>query len=213
MKAITLMWVMISASTTLFAQTELGFAGGVGLLNNVSASGSLAGSATAGFAPGFVAGVFVADRFRRWEHLAGEVRYEYMRSNLRLSMGGQSPQFDGSAHAIHYDFLYYVNPWESRVRFFALLGGGVKVFLGTGAEAAYQPLNQFGYFTRTSQIMPMITAGAGVKFRLGSNWFLRGEVRDFVTGFPTAVLTPAPGVKFGSLLHDIVPMVSLIYVK
>jgi hypothetical protein len=50
-------------------------------------------------------------------------------------------------------------------------------------------------------------------YHLGKNMYLRSEVRDFVTAFPTSVLTPAPGVKYGSMLHEIVPMVGIMYVK
>jgi hypothetical protein len=212
MRLITFALIMISGSATAFAQLELGVTGGAGLLNSVSVSGT-AGSATAGFAPGPVAGVFAGEPFFHSNNFSGEVRYEYMQSDLRLSSAGQSAQFSGVSHAIHYDFLYRTDLKESRMQFFGALGGGVKVFSGTGAEAAYQPLSQFGYFTKTSMLKPMATAGAGVVFTLAPKLRLRVEVRDFITGFPTSVLTPAPGVKFGSLLNEIVPMVSLVYAK
>ena len=37
----------------------------------------------------------------------------------------------------------------------------MKLFRGTGAEEAYQPLSQFGYFTKTQAIKPMISVGGG----------------------------------------------------
>jgi hypothetical protein len=212
MKLVAFALVIISGSATAFAQPELGVVGGAGLFNSVSASGT-AGSATAGFAPGVVAGVFIGEHFYRRKDFSGEVRYEFMQSDLRLSAAGQSAQFSGVSNAIHYDFLYRTNRKESPVQFFGALGGGVKIFSGTGAEAAYQPLSQFGYFTKTSALKPMVTGGAGVIFTLTPKLLLRAEVRDFITGFPTPVLTPAPGVKFGSLLNDVVPMVSLVYLK
>jgi hypothetical protein len=212
MRLIGFALIMISGSATAFAQLELGVVGGAGLLNSVSASGTT-GSATAGFAAGLVAGVFAGERFSHSNNLSGEVRYEFTQSDLRLSAAGQSAQFSGVSHAIHYDFLYRTNWKKSRMQFFGALGGGVKIFSGTGAEAAYQPLSQFGYFTKTSMLKPMATGGAGVIFTLAPKLLLRAEVRDFITGFPTSVLTPAPGVRFGSLLNEIVPMVSLEYVK
>ena len=123
------------------------------------------GSATAGFAPGLAAGVFAGEHFYHSSNFSGEVRYEYMQSDLRLSAAGQSAQFPGVSHAFHYDFLYRTNRKESRMQFFGALGGGVKVFSGTGAEAAYQPLNQFGYFTKTSMVKPVVTVGAGAYSR------------------------------------------------
>jgi hypothetical protein len=40
---------------------------------------------------------------------------------------------------------------------------------------------------------------------------LRTEFRDYITAFPKELITPAPGAKFGSILHDLVPMAGLGY--
>ena len=85
----------------------------------------------------------------------------------------------------------------------------MKVFRGTGKEAAYQPLSQYGYFTKTQALKPMADFGAGVKVALTKKVFLRAEFRDYITAFPTQIITPPPGTKYGTLLHDIVPMVGL----
>jgi hypothetical protein len=208
MRTIALSIVMMSAASSVFAQQwEFGALGGGGFLSNVSANGSAIGNATAGFAPGAAFGAFVGNSLNR--NLSGEIRYEYLQNDLRLSSGGQTAQFAGAAHAIHYDFVYHTSRKESNVQFFAALGGGAKLFRGTGAEEAYQPLSQFGYFTKTQAIKPMIAIGGGLTYRLSNRLFLRAEIRDFITPFPTAVLTPAPGVKFGSVLQDLVPMVGL----
>jgi hypothetical protein len=193
-----------------FAQKwEFGADAGAGLLNNVAVTGA-AGSATAGFAPGFTAGAFLGENL--YTHFSGEIRYEYMESDLRLSGGGQSAQFSGASQAVHYDVVYHTSG-EAPVHFFGAIGGGLKAFTGTGAEAAYQPLSQYGYFTRTTTMKPMLTASVGVMFRLSPKLSLRAEVRDFTSAFPTKVLTPPAGVSYGSLLNEIVPMVSLVYSK
>jgi hypothetical protein len=210
MRSVILSIAMTCAASAAFAQQwEFGAVGGVGLLNSVSASGP-AGSATAGFAPGVVGGAFFGQNLYR--NLTGEIRYEYFQSDLRLASGGQSAQFTGAAHALHYDLLYHTNRKESRTQFFAAVGGGMKLFRGTGAEEAYQPLSQFGYFTKTQTIKPMGVAGAGLTYQLAGRLFLRAEVRDFISPFPTQVLTPAPGIKYGSILMDVVPMVGLAYI-
>ena len=177
----------------------------------VVAAASPAGGATAGFAPGLATGVFAGQNL--YHHISGEIRYEYMQSDLQLAAGGQTAKFSGAAHAIHYDVIFHTNRKKSRAQLFGAVGGGVKAFFGTGSEEAFQPLSQFGYFTKTQTIKPMISAGAGVMYRLRPNLYLRTEVRDFMTTFPTAVLTRAPGVKYGSLLHEVVPMVGIVYVK
>jgi len=210
MRSVILSIIAMSAATAGFAQQwEFGAVGGVGLLDTVSATGA-AGSATAGFAPGAVAGAFFGQSLYR--NLTGEIHYEYFQSDLRLSSGSQSPQFAGAAHALHYDLLYHTNRTESRTQFFGAVGGGMKLFMGTGAPEAYQALSQFGYFTKTQKIEPMVSVGVGLTHQLTGRLFLRAEVRDFITPFPTQVLTPAPGIKYGSILMDIVPMVGISYI-
>jgi len=210
MKITLLAAMLVLIPVAAFAQKwEFGADGGVGLLNSVSVTGA-PGSATAGFAPGFTAGAFVAENL--YAHFSGEIRYEYMESNLRLTSGGQSAQFSGYSQAIHYDVVYHTRA-EGPVRFFGALGGGLKAFAGTGAEAAYQPLSQYGYFTKTTTAKPMLSAAAGVTFRLSPKLSLRGEIRDFASAFPAKVLTPPSGVKYGSPLNEIVPMVSIVYSK
>jgi hypothetical protein len=211
MRTIALSIVLMSAASPAFAQEwEFGALGGGGFLSNVTANGGSIGNATAGFAPGPAFGAFVGNSLNH--NLSGEIRYEYLQNDLRLSSGGETAQFAGAAHAIHYDIVYHTSRKESNLQFFAALGGGVKLFRGNGAEEAYQPLSQFGYFTRTQAIKPMVSVGGGFTYRLSNRIFLRAEIRDFITPFPTAVLTPAPGVKFGSVLQDLVPMVGLSYI-
>jgi hypothetical protein len=210
MKITILIAMIVLIPAAGFAQKwEVGADVGAGLLNNVAVTGA-PGSATAGFAPGFTAGVFLGENLYR--RFSGEIRYEYMQSDLRLTANGQSAQFSGMSHALHYDVVYHTSG-EAPVHFFGAIGGGIKAFTGTGAEAAYQPLSQYGYFTKTTTMKPMLSVGAGITFRLSPTLSLRGEVRDFMSAFPTKVLTPPPGVKYGSLLNEIVPMVSIVYSK
>jgi hypothetical protein len=58
----------------------------------------------------------------------------------------------------------------------------------------------------------MGTVAGGMTYRLTPRMYLRLELRDFISPFPTAVLTPAPGTKYGSVLNDIVPSAGITYV-
>ena len=91
----------------------------------------------------------------------------------------------------------------------AAVGGGAKLFRGTGQEAAHQDLSSFGYFTKTQSFKPMASIGGGVKIRLSQRVFLRTEFRDYITAFPKELITPPVGVKYGTLLHDFVPMIGI----
>jgi len=210
MKTIGKTLLLVAFALSAFAQQwEVGGIGGAGFLNDVSVSGA-AGSAKAGFAPGVAAGAFFGQNLNA--HWSGEVRYEFFDSSLKLSGGGSSTTFSGIAHAIHYDLIYHTNRKHSPVQFFAAVGGGMKVFQGTGSQEAYQPLSQYGYFTQTHQLKPMISVGGGFTYKLSERLYLRTEVRDFISPFPTDVIAPPPGVSYGSILQNIVPMVGISYV-
>jgi hypothetical protein len=45
--------------------------------------------------------------------------------------------------------------------------------------------------------------------KLGRRWCLHLEALDYLTRFPTQVVTPVPPSKLGGWLHDIVPMLGL----
>lgn len=138
MKITFLTAILIVAPAAAFAQTwEVGVDGGVGLLNTVNVTGA-PGSATAGFAPGFVAGGFVSQNLYR--HISGEVHYEFMQSNLRLTSGGQTAQFKGVAHAIHYDVAYHTGNGESNARFSSRSAAASKHLWATVPKQRFNPL-------------------------------------------------------------------------
>ena len=207
MKALRLSALLLSvAAATCFAQQwEFAGMGGGGFLNTVGVSGT-PGSATAGFQSSFAAGGYVG--YNSNKHLGGELHYDYLPGDLKLTSGGSTTTFSGMAHAVHYDVTFRTNK-NPKVQLFVTLGGGMKIFQGTGTEAAYQPLSQFGYFTKTHAVKPMGTASVGAKFALSKRVFLRTEVRYIVTQFPTEIITPAPGTSYGSLLHQFVPMAGI----
>jgi hypothetical protein len=206
--ALSILLLAAAAATCRAQQWEVGGLGGGGFLSNVAVAGPV-GSATAGFQTGAAFGAFFGNNL--YGHVGGELRYAYLQSNLQLSSGGSSVSFAGTAHVVDYDLILRTTPRHSRVQLFAAIGGGMKIFRGTGTEEAYQPLSQYGYFTKTQALKPMASVGGGMKFFVAPRIFLRTEFRDYITAFPTALITPAPGAKFGSILNDFVPMVGLSY--
>jgi hypothetical protein len=188
-------------------QWEFGGVAGGGFLNHVSVTSPAGGAATAGFQNGVAFGGYLG--YNSYKHIGGELHYTYLQSNLRLASNGADATFAGASHAFHYDVTFHTAKSESKTEFFAAVGGGAKVFRATGKEAAYQPLSNFGYFTKAQSVKPMATVAVGAKLRLTGRVFLRAEVRDYLTMFPKEVLTPPAGVKYGFLLHDIVPVVGI----
>jgi hypothetical protein len=137
----------------------------------------------------------------------------YLQNDLHIDSGGTNARFSGNAHVLHYDMLYHTNRKGSKMQAFAAVGGGMKIFRGTGAEAAYQPNYQFGYLTKAQQLKPMGDFGAGLRFELKPHVFMRLEFRDYITPFPSQIIAPAPGAKYGKILNDVVPMASISYEK
>lgn len=200
--------VLAAAGFCLAQQWEVGAGAGAGFLPGVPVTSTF-GSATTGFQSGAAFGAYLGQNLYR--HLSGELHYGFLQSNLRLQSGGTTATFSGVAHVVHYDLVLHTNRRGSRAQLFAAAGGGLKVFRGTGKEAAYQPLSQFGYFTKTQALKPMADFGGGVKFQLAPRVYLRTEFRDYLTVFPEEIIAPAPGAKFGRMLHDFVPMVGISY--
>lgn len=124
---------------------------------------------------------------------------------MKLSSGGTTATFAGQTHSVHYDFLLHFTPRDSRVRPFVAAGGGIRMYRGTGAQSAYQsPLQDVAVFTQTQDLRPMASVGAGIKFAISNSIMLRAEIHDYLTPFPTKVITPVSGHVSG-WLQDFVP--------
>lgn len=200
----------VGLGACLAQQYEIGGAAGGGFARGGSVTAA-AGTATAGFQSGPAFGFVLGHRMYRL--MSGEVRYGFLKHDLKLESGGQSPTFGAQAHAVHYDILFHPGEFgKGDVQPFVAAGGGMKVYRGTGKEAAYQPLSNFAYLTKTQDVRPMLSVGGGVKVKLGPRMWLRTEFRDYVTPFPKKVITPARGAKISGWVHDIVPMVGISFV-
>jgi hypothetical protein len=140
-------------------------------------------------------------------HLSGEVRYTYRPGDYELTAGSQRATFAGESHIVHYDMLVHTSPLESRIRPFIAFGGGVRVLRGTGREGAVQPGSEFALLSKTREVKPMLSVGGGVRASVAPWADLRLEFRDFVTQFPSRVITPNPAASAGGWLHDLTGMV------
>jgi hypothetical protein len=186
------------------------FGGGVGggfyTSDNVTAPG---GSAAAKIQTNISGSVWLGnDSPGKW---GGEVRYDYQAGDLQLSQGGTQATFGARSQALHYDFLYHFTGSEATVRPFVAAGAGIKIYTGTGTQVVYQPLSNFALLTQAQDLTPLVSVGAGLKFKLASRLQLRLEVHDYLTTFPKQAITPAANAKAGWSLQDIVPMAGLGY--
>ena len=208
----TVRWLVVGlmCGTTCQAQRwEIGFAGGYGFYRSASIYAP-AGKATAGVQNRFVIGATLGDNM--YEHVSGEVRYTYQDGDPVLKGGGAKANLQGQSHAFHYDLLFHARPRRARVRPYIAVGVGVKQYVGTGPENAFQPLSQFGLLTDVNEVKPLLSAGGGVKMRWGEHVVWRVDFRAYGTPFPKKIIAPAPGGTARGLFQQFTPMVGVSYV-
>jgi hypothetical protein len=145
--------------------------------------------------------------------VSGELRYDLMRNDMALNGTGARATFGAESHAIHYDIHYHFAERGAKTRPYVLVGGGVKMFRGTGTERAFQPLSQIAVLTKTTEVAGLLTFGAGVKVQLSDRVLLRLEIRDNLTRFPKKVITPNRGSGGDGWIHNFLPTagVSLLF--
>jgi hypothetical protein len=144
-------------------------------------------------------------------HWGGELRYDYQLGDLALNSGGTQATFGAMTHALHYDAIWYSTPNGSKVRPFVALGAGIKAYEGTGSEVVYQPLSNIALLTKAQDVTPLISVGGGVKVQITPRIQFRVEVHDYLTSFPTKVITPNVGSKVGGWIQDFVPMAGISF--
>jgi len=190
---------------------EVGGGVGGGFYTSQDVTSSTGGSASAKVQTGLAGAAWLGNNFPG--HWSGELRYEYQMGNLALSSGGTTATFGAHTQQFHYDVMWHATPTESRIRPYVAAGAGVKLYQGTGAQAAYQPLSNYAILTQQQDLTPLVSVGAGVKFQLSQHVQIRLDVHDYLSPFPKGVITPNVGSKAGGWLQDFVPMVGISYVN
>jgi len=196
--------LLIPTACCCFGQSwEVGAAAGFGFYRDATITNPAA-SAQAGFKSGVAASAELGQDVS--DYFGGELRYTFLDGGSQLRFAGQEASMAGIAHAVHYDFLLYMTPRSSKVRPYLAAGGGVKYYVATGAESDSQPLSNFAFLTHTHQVEGLLSAGGGLKVKVGEHWLLRVDFRYYLTPFPENLVTPAPNAKVHGWLHDFVPL-------
>jgi len=198
--AVTFFAVCACAPLAFAQKWEVGAGVGGDFYTSQTISNPL-GNADASLAKGFAVSAWLANNTS--QSLGGEMRYDFEKSDLKLSGQGTSASFGAHTQAFHYDFLFHMAPPAA--------GGGVKLYSGTGTESEVQPLSSAAFLTKTSQIEGLISIGGGLKWTVGQSSQLRLEVHDYLTPFPKNVIAPAAGSKVGGWLQDFVVSVGISF--
>jgi len=198
----------VLASSALAQSWEVGAGVGGGFYTSQTVN-SPAGSASAKIQTGLAGSAWLGNTWQG--HWSGELRYDYGMGDLALSSGGTTAAFSARTQQFHYDIAWHATSSESRIRPYVAVGAGVKLYQGTGAQVAYQPLSNIALLTQQQDLTPLVSAGGGVKFQLSPHVQIRLDVHDYLTPFPNKVITPNVGAKVGGWLQDIVPMIGISY--
>src|SRR5579871_4976948 len=191
---------LASLAPAAFAQKwEVGVAGG-GSFSTTDTFKNPTGNADGGFSAGPAVSAWLGNNTGNF--MGGEFRYDYERTDLKLSSGGTTVNFGAHTNAVHYDFLMHFAPTESPVRPFIAAGAGVKLFTGTGTEQSFQPLSNIALLTKTNQVEPVISIGGGVKFSITKSVQMRLEAHDYLSPFPKNVIAPSLNSTVSGWLSD-----------
>jgi hypothetical protein len=199
---------LLCAGSAFGQRWEFGGVGGASIYRPAEAKAGAA-SADAGFANGYAFGVVLGNTVTNY--IGGEVRYLYSQNDLELKSGTAKATLAGRSHLAHYDVLVHFAKLDAKVRPFAAVGAGMRLYQGTGIESAAQPLANLGLLTHASQWKPVVTFGAGVKLRAGKKAVFRAEFRDCLSPFPEKVIAPARGADIKGWLHGFVALFGVGY--
>ena len=188
---------------------EVGGAVGFGYLRNTTINNP-SSSAAIGFDNRLAAGAVVGQDL--YQHFSGEVRYTFRDGDLVLKSAGQKVNMDGDSHLVHYDVLIHALGRGSRLRPYAAAGGGIRLFRATGREYVNQPFSDFALLTKTQEVKPLISVGAGVKFTFTDHAAVRFDFREYISPFPEKLFVTAPGAKIRGWLYDSAPLVGVSFV-
>jgi len=172
-----------------YGRWEVGGDIGYGIYRNGTIFSS-AGTATAGIRNRFTAGAVVAEDL--YEHFTGEIRYQYQDGHPFLATGSIAKDIQGQSHTLVYDALFQIKRRSSKIRPFIVAGVGGKYYATVGPPPVPQPIPAIAILTNVSQWKAVGSFGGGVKYHIGEHILLRGDFRDYVTGFPKSQLRPAP---------------------
>ncbi len=202
------LWI---ASAGACSAAEVGLLGGYGAPATSMTATAGGTSASAGFQSGPGVGALLGENWGKNKVVGGEVRYLVLFGGVKVSQGGTQATMTGHSQLIHYDVLFHARPPGSPVRPFLAVGGGGRLIQGTGAQQVYQPLSQYALLTNTTEAVPLISVGGGVKFKISPGLNLRAEIRDYMSPHLGEVIAAPPGASLKGWIHEIVPMVGLTY--
>ena len=190
----------------LAQEWELGAAGGYGAYVNPSIVTS-SGSIEPGFAPKGVIGVVFGQNM--YEHIGGEVRYLFQWGGPQLQSQGVHASAMGHTNLITYDVLFHTSNREANLRPYFAAGAGIKVFTGSQLRAVGQPLVSGALLVPATQVEPVISAGAGLKYKVHKHVIIRLDFRTYFSPLPDEIFRPTGDSRIRGWVYNFVPLAGI----
>ena len=209
MRAILLVLLLAGAAAAQEAgEYELGGDIGYGWYRNGTIY-SPGGNAEAGVRNRFAAGAVLCENV--YEHLSGEIRWEYQDGHPFLSSGGAEKDIQGQSQTLTYDLLFHFKDRSHKIRPFVAAGGGAKDYVIVGPEPNPQPFPSIATLNAVNEWRFVVSLGGGVKMRLSRHVLVRADFRDYMTPFPKTQIMPAPTGTARGIFQQFTPMFGVSY--
>jgi len=202
------LFVIATPIACLAQDWEVGGAGGYGWYANPSISTPL-GSAQAGFTNRGVIGAVFGES--PYEHWGGEIRYLLQFGGPELRLDGGRTNLPGHTNLVVYDFLVHMTRKEDKLRPFLAGGAGIKVFTGDGSYLIGQSSQNFVTLVPHTQVEPVISAGAGLKYRATRHVQLRVDFRTYFSPLPDDIFRRSRNTVLSGWAYNFVPMAGISY--
>jgi hypothetical protein len=208
-RPITCAIVFLAAGAAFGQQYEIGADIGYGVYRDgtIYAPG---GDARAGIRNRFAAGAVICEDL--FDHVSGEVRYQYQDGHPFLSSGGAKQDIQGQSHTLTYDLLFHVKPPQNKIRPFFAAGGGAKYYEIVGPAPNPQPFPAIATLNAVNEWKFAPSLGGGVKIRLQEHLLIRADFRDYLTAFPKLQIAPAANGTARGIFEQFTPMFGVSYI-
>jgi hypothetical protein len=171
--------------------------------------GNPSGSVEAGFKPGFAGGALFGDDM--YQHIGGEIRWLYRVGGPQLTAPGVKVSASGFTNLVHYDLLVHLTSREERIRPYIAGGAGIKVFTGPHLPALDQSLGNFAVISPGNHVEPLISVGAGVKYRVSKGLQLRLDFHAYMSPCPGDLFRVASPSAIHGWIYDFLPTLGASY--
>ena len=193
-------------------QWEFGAIAGYGWNHDATVANGAA-SASAGFHPGFAFGVVFGENM--YKYIGGEFRYMFRWGSPLMDYQGTRATVSGYTNIVNYDLLVHMTPRDNRLRPYVAAGAGIKIYTATNDQLNNQiidqPLKSFAVILPVTQVEPLISAGGGIKFRMGRHAQIRADFRAYMTPLPNQLFRPTGQSVTRGWLFDFMPQVGISY--